>query len=229
MTKAPLWLGLGLTGGLAALAVGATAPANASGGDLAVFEITVTNLTRNQVFSPLLVATHGSGAALFQLGEPASGELALLAEEGDNAPLMGALAANEAVADVQSGAGPLAPGASETITVQAAADARLLSLAAMLVNTNDAFVALDGFRLPPTAREARTLAVAFDAGSELNSESCDYVPGPACGAAGAHDPSPAEGFVYVSNGIHGIADLVPEVYDWRNPVAEVVVRRAAPR
>jgi len=47
--------------------------------------------------------------------------------------------------------------------------------------------------------------------------------GPTNGAG--HDPTPAEGYVYVDSGIHGIGDLVPAERDWRGPVAEVVIRR----
>ena len=70
-----------------------------------------------------------------------------------------------------------------------------------------------------------TTAVAYDAGTEYNSESCMWVPGPPCGAGGMHDPTPAEGFIAVSNGVHGTADLSPMQHDWRNPVARVAIRR----
>ena len=33
------------------------------------YEITVTNLTRGQIFSPILVATHKAEVKLFELGE----------------------------------------------------------------------------------------------------------------------------------------------------------------
>jgi len=34
----------------------------------------------------------------------------------------------------------------------------------------------------------------------------------------------AEGFVHISRGISGEADLLASDYDWRNPVARVTVR-----
>lgn len=50
-------------------------------------EITVINLTRGQQFTPILVATHKRGVRLFEAGQPASPQLATLAEEGDTGPL----------------------------------------------------------------------------------------------------------------------------------------------
>ena len=51
------------------------------------FAVTVINLTRGQTFTPVLVASHREGVTLFTLGQAASPELAILAEEGDVAPL----------------------------------------------------------------------------------------------------------------------------------------------
>ena len=49
------------------------------------------------------------------------------------------------------------------------------------------------------------------------------IPGPTCGVDGGSPEG--EGFVHVSGGIHGIGDLAPAEYDWRNPVATVTVTR----
>jgi hypothetical protein len=65
---------------------------------------------------------------------------------------------------------------------------------------------------------------AYDAGTELNDELCENIPGPLCGG-GAVSAESGEGFVHIANGIHGIGDLAPELYDWRNPVAKVTIRR----
>ena len=40
-----------------------------------------------------------------------------------------------------------------------------------------------------------------------------------------HDPADPEGFVHISNGIHGIGDLAADGYDWDNPVAHVRIVR----
>jgi hypothetical protein len=68
---------------------------------------------------------------------------------------------------------------------------------------------------------------AFDAGSEGNNEDCAFVPGPACppDSGNARSTSDAEGYVHIHNGVHGIADLGPAAYDWRNPVAKITITR----
>ena len=96
----------------------------------------------------------------------------------------------------------------------------------MLVTTNDAFAALNGVRLP---RRGRTsfFSVAYDAGSEANTENCSDIPGPPCGNPGNRVEDGAEGYVSVHSGIHGIGDplqILPEERDWRNPVAWITVR-----
>ncbi|MEM7306363.1 MAG: spondin domain-containing protein [Planctomycetota bacterium] len=214
---------LAVLGSAAALAFSTYAPA-APGGGPATFEVTITNLTPGQIFSPVLLATHDSTATVFRGGETASAELALLAEEGDNSTLFAALSAASAVLDVQSGTANIAPGGSETIMIQGAPDARLLSMASMLVTTNDTFAGLDSVPLP-AGRSATLFAYGWDAGSEANSENCMYVPGPPCGSGGSHDPSPAEGFIAISNGVHGQGSLVPSEHDWRGPVARIAIRR----
>ncbi|MDX1764306.1 MAG: hypothetical protein R3231_08300, partial [bacterium] len=68
-------------------------------------------------------------------------------------------------------------------------------------------------------------AVAYDAGSEANTESCDYIPGPPCGSHVHDDANDPEGYIHVHAGIHGIGDLVEANMDWRNPVVEIKIRR----
>ena len=51
------------------------------------YEVTITNLTRAQAFTPILVASHRRGVHLFELGSEASAELSALAEGGDVGPL----------------------------------------------------------------------------------------------------------------------------------------------
>ena len=189
------------------------------------FTVTITNLTRGQVFSPPLLATHTSDASLFTPGQPASPELAALAENGDSAPLATLLDGDAAVFEVVPALDPILPGESATYRVTSAAPFRALSAAGMLISTNDAFFALDGVRLPRGSQVLDVLVPAYDAGSEANSEDCAFVPGPPCGAGAVHDPAPAEGYVYVSNGIQGIGGVPRDESDWNNPVARIVVTR----
>lgn len=200
---------------------------SAAADDPAFFEVTVTNATAAQSFTPILVATHASGSVLFRLGEPASAELAVLAEGGDTAPLAAVLAQSDQVLDVQSSSGLLAPGQSSTIRVATRGRFDHLSVAAMLIPTNDSFLALNAMQ-GPKGRDSLTVAVpAYDAGSEPNDSRCVSIPGPVCGGEGTSPHAGGEGFVHISRGIHGNGDLDLAIYDWRNPVARITVRRVA--
>ncbi|MGB5324287.1 MAG: spondin domain-containing protein [Pseudomonadales bacterium] len=199
-----------------------------------VYEVTITNITKGQTFTPQLVASHNRAISLFTLGEPASSMLETLAESGNTLPLTDTLmGACRMVTDVQTIDGLLMPGKSATIDIVAQPGTNRLSIGAMLIPTNDTFVALNSGSLP--RRGSKTFYLkAYDAGTEANDQLCINIPGPRCG--GEPDSAPQasdEGFVHVSNGFHdlGSADdggneiLSPFTYDWRNPVAKVVVRR----
>ena len=96
--------------------------------------------------------------------------------------------------------GLLGPGESVTFTIDTAEGFRRLSLAAMLIPTNDSFVALDSVRLPDN--QETFYVPAYDAGSELNDEVCANIPGPVCGGEGT-SADDGEGFVHISRGIQG--------------------------
>ena len=188
-----------------------------------VYEVTITNLTYNQVLSPPLAVSHVPSIHLFQAGEPASEGLEALAEGGDTSVLAGSLSGAGGVCEVMTADGPVPPGGSTTITIVGSGK-RVVSVAAMLVNTNDAFAALKSMPLPRAYASTTRPIPAFDAGTEINDELCANIPGPACGGIGT-DVSDGEGFVHIHRGIHGTGDLDPSEYDWRNPAAYVSVRR----
>ncbi len=197
------------------------------------YKVTITNLTPGQTFTPQLLATHSKRISLFAVGEPASAGLEVLAEAGGTDGVTTQLLSQpDQVSDVATVPGLLAPGASVSYEVSAANHHRFLSMAAMLIPTNDTFVAVDRLRLPRRGSPS-TIALAYDAGTEANDQNCLNIPGPRCGGAG-HSPGPNpgdEGLVTVSNGFHALPSasegevLGPQVYDWRNPVARIVVRR----
>ncbi|MEE9343322.1 MAG: spondin domain-containing protein [Gammaproteobacteria bacterium] len=194
-------------------------------GNQAQFKVTVTNLTQAQAFTPILVSSHRWGVHIFNLGEPASTDLAALAEGGDIAPLQSSLMNDHRVIDTNSSEGLLEPGKSVSILVKAPHKARRISLASMLIPTNDSFIALDNVAVPRGHGKRTYWVPAYDAGSETNDELCLNIPGPVCGGAGGSPESDGEGFVHISNGIHGQGDLNAGVYDWRNPAARVTIQR----
>ncbi len=198
--------------------------------DSQAFAVTVTNLTRGQQFTPILVASHRSGASLFQLGQPASEPLAILAEEGNTAPLAALLGSNARVLDVQVGGGLLNPGQSKTVTVETRGRFNRVSVAAMLIPTNDAFFAVNGMKGPEDDESLVLFSPAYDAGSEVNDERCASIPGPhftECGGpgGGAAVSGGEEGFVHIHAGMHGIGNMKASERDWRNPVARITIRR----
>jgi hypothetical protein len=193
------------------------------------YEVTITNLTYNQRFTPLLLATHRTDIHFFTLGEPALPQLVTLAEEGNVTPLRTLLEASPHVRATEAGTALLDPGKSVSFRIQGNPWRDRLSLAAMLIPTNDAFVALDAVQLPYPGWPAQTYrAVAYDAGSEVNDELCSSIPGPffaeCSGSGGGGRVGGGEGFVHVHRGMHGVGDFKSIARDWRNPVAEVRVR-----
>lgn len=182
-------------------------------------------MTRGQSFTPILVATHKAGIHLFKEGAPASPELASLAEAGDTAPLTAALGANHDVLDITTIPGLLAPGQSVTVKVRTAEGFNHVSLGSMLIPTNDGFFALNGVRGPKGKRTLSMESPAYDAGSEPNDELCAHIQGPVCGGEGGSPNAGGEGFVHIHAGIHGIGSLPASDRDWRNPVAEITIKR----
>ena len=205
---------------LAATSLGAYA-------DSKVYAVTITNITQAQIFTPIMVASHRAGARIFELGQPASPELETLAESGNPGPLSDKLAA-EAGADVAVADGALLPGHSVTLYVKADGHHKYISVASMLVPTNDGMFAINGIRGPKGRHTRNLTSPAYDAGSEDNDELCVSIPGPPflCNGEGVSSGG-GEGFVHIHPGIHGIGDLNEATYDWRNPVASVSIRRTS--
>lgn len=187
------------------------------------YELTITNLTYDQVLSPPLAVSHAPKVRLFRTGEAAGEGLEALAEGGDTSLLTTALSGADGVCDVVTADGPVPPGESATVVIHGSGK-RLVSVATMLVNTNDAFAGLSGMPMPRARVPVARAIPAFDAGTEVNDEICANILGPACGGAGT-DAGGGEGFVHIHRGVHGVGELDPAQYDWRNPVARVSVQR----
>jgi len=192
-----------------------------------VYEVTITNLTRAVIFTPIMVASHRSDMKLFALGEAAGDELEILAESGNPGPLSDKLA-NEADADVAVAEGVLPPGQSVTLYVKAGGKYKYLSVASMLVPSNDAIFAINSIRGPRGRDSLYLSSPAYDAGTEDNDELCVSIPGPPflCQGEGVSSGG-GEGYVYVHAGIRGIGDVDDDIYDWRNPVASISIRRTS--
>jgi hypothetical protein len=228
MPKCTRWIAAALM-----LALGAVPLAAQSGNATKNYQVTITNLTggivlntgapAGQVMSPPAVATHNNHLTpIFMLGHAASPQLAAVAEEGQTDGLVTLLSGDPSVMDVEVGSAPILPGASASIMVHAAGGFNRISLAGMLVTTNDGFYALNGVLLPGSG-SVTYYSPGYDAGSERDSELCEFIPGPPCGSHNVRDTSGAPGYVFIHSGIHGVGDLEPAQFDWRNPVAKITI------
>jgi hypothetical protein len=224
-----------------ALALAALGLAQAQGMSMTeTVKVTITNTTSQPVSPPLLVSHDGSYAP-FYVGEAASPELTLLAEDGAAARLAEVAGIASGVYGVVVADGGLAPGASVTLEI-AAGEGAVLTLITMLVTTNDAIVVWsayahdgmmamdamapmsDGMMAKQGVKHDGVVRV-YDAGTEANTELCAHIPGPPCGNKGARVTDGAEGFVGPHGGILGVGDLDPQMVGWLHPVLEVSVER----
>jgi hypothetical protein len=190
------------------------------------YDITVTNLTTSQPLSPIAIVLHPSGY-LWTVGGVPSVELEMMAEGGDNSGLLTLGMASA------SGAGAIGPGGNETmsVTVQDVTDAKL-TVATMLVNSNDAFSGLNAWDLSQLAvgDSWTTTAGVYDAGTEVNSEAGGTIPGPADSGEGFNAMRNDTGYVAMHPGVvtsdDGLSTSVLRVeHKFDNPAIRVVVTR----
>ncbi len=223
---------------LIALSVLATAPAMAQ--DLS---IKITNLTHGIYFTPLLVAAHDANTHLFMEGSSASSNLQAMAEGGDIAGLTADVQAVAGNTVENPAGGLLAPGAMTSFNMMTDDANDRLSLAAMLLPTNDGFVGLDSLAIPTDAGIYRYYLNAYDAGTEANNELINGVggapgvlgipadPGGNAGTAGTgvttveHNTTVHihRGSLGDSDASGGASDLNNTVHRWLNPVVELVI------
>ena len=210
---------------LAAFALGVLALAGGAFAEPSTpnIRVTVTNLSSGQILSPPVVIAHRASFQLFSSGTPASPELAALAEDADNDPLLALLDQDPRVLRTAVGSGAIPPGGSATIEIATNGAHRYFTVVGMLVTTNDAFFAVQGLEAAPGTVSSN--ALAYDAGSEANNEDCAYIPGPPCNNPFQRTQT-SEGFIHIHNGVHGIASLAANLFDWRNPVARVSIEFA---
>jgi hypothetical protein len=214
----------------------------------AKYKIEITNLTNANYFTPILTAAHKKELDMFEVGEPASDPLQAIAEGGDIGPMMSALEDGGAatfVAQTPSAAPVLAPGETAVALLNAKGQNRRLSLAAMILPTNDAFIGLDSINIRRSASRTCYL-YGYDAGTEANNELLNPGAGGAPGVLGIPgDPSGLAGIngsgvsdsdfnptVHIHRGIvgdddnlGGVSDLDRSSHRWQNPVARVTVTR----
>ncbi len=160
------------------------------------YRVTITNLTKGQTFTPMLIAAHSPSIRIFAPGTQASPQLQVLAEEGATDMLAALLRSMPAtVGEVVTGPPPLAglqtPAVTRSYDISGGGSFSHLSLVAMLIPTNDGFVGGSSIALPTAFDPVVVDLLAYDSGSEVNDERCASIPGPSfteCGGPGGGAP-----------------------------------------
>ncbi len=170
------------------------------------YRIKITNLTNAQPLSPPVAMLHDSQTSFWEIGEAASIALETLAEGGDGSALLALHDANPQYAESAA----LGPGASTEFTLEKeTATDNYLSVAGMLVNTNDAFSGIDSVQLD-TIEAGHNLVIysyVYDAGTEMNTESAGTIPGPVDGGEGFNtERDDITSVVTMHGGVVGVED-----------------------
>lgn len=195
--------------------------------------VKITNLTKGISFTPILVTAHPSSEGTFTIGSPASTNIENMAEGGDISGLAGAFSAN-VQNDNNPASGGLTAGQSTTANINNLLSTNTnLTVLAMMLPTNDGFIALNNIQIPTTNGTYTYYLNAYDSGTEANDELKASIPQPPfapindSGATGGVATS-AEGFVHIHRGTigddnttGGKSDLNPTLHRWLNPVAKV--------
>lgn len=244
---------LAVAGASAALILTLAIPAASDdGADLRTYRVTLVNLTDGQPFSPPVAATHDRSIRMFRVGRLASDELAKIAQAGNQVPMFSLFNSSDDVTDtVDVGApltpvekavdppGPMGPFVDAATFEITAEPGDRLSLATMLICTNDGFLGLDAVRLPRHGARA-FLINGYDAGRENNTQVSEHLVNP-CSALGPVPlPGDPDGELDSGPGIStvppvpihhhpniqaGVGELSVAAHGWRDPVAVVVVSR----
>lgn len=207
------------------------------------FNVRIVNLTNGIWYTPFLVAAHPAGTSLFTVGQPASASLQAMAEGGDISGLVTDLTAMGATIEENPAAGLLPPAMSANVDMNTDGTSNvMLTVVAMLLPTNDAFVSLNAIAIPTAAGTYTYDVPAFDAGTEANDElitgggapGAPGIPADPGGRAGSGGSgaaaADANGNVHIhrntlgdTNPTGGTSDLDSTVHRWLNPVARIVV------
>ena len=168
---------------LLGVAIAGLALSTATQVSAAEIQVTITNLTQGMYFTPRLLVAHTEDAAkLFEVGQPASAPLQRLAEggsigdeensDGDDNDFASFLETEEQrdLNTWEAFGGLVEPASTSSVYEFETEDFPLLSMAAMLVPTNDAFVALDSYPIPTEPGTYTVYLNAYDSGTEANDE-----------------------------------------------------------
>lgn len=207
--------------------------------------IELTNTSHGSFFTPFLVTAHDGSTHLFEVGQAASAHLQAMAEGGDISGLSSDVGGADSDTVENPAGGLLGPG--ETATVDLNTDTTgngHLSLAAMILPTNDGFVGVDALKIPTQAGTYTFMLNAYDAGTEPNNELV-AAEGGVPGTPGFPNPPPIgltdsggsnvvgddpnttvhihRGVLGDTNPSGGTSDIDSTKHRWLNPIAKLVI------
>lgn len=204
--------------------------------------ITVTNLTQGLHFTPVITAAHASDNHMFMVGSAATSELQMMAEGGDISGLVSILSNADANISENPAAGLLAPGMSTTYDLTNDSANTHLSMAAMILPSNDGFVGLDSWKIPTEVGTYTINLNAYDAGTEANNELVNGggalgvlgIPAAPGGDAGTNGTgvtdTESNTMIHIHRGTlgddaadGGKSDLNNSIHRWLNPVAKLTI------
>ncbi len=182
------------------------------------YQLTVENISNRQGFggqtmTPFALLLHNASFEFFAEAKPSSPEVWLIAEDGDTGPALSLRQRDKRVLASYRGPRIFAGKTAQfSFDIDSRAQNLQFSLVSMLSRTNDGFTGLSNVNLPTSLNEKRQYqALAWDSGSEQNTESCEHVP---CVNHRIRKTLGSEGRVIRHNGIQGIADLSPVKDAW---------------
>lgn len=196
--------------------------------------VSLTNLTQGIYFTPVIAAAHDSSVSIFHATETASAELESLAEGGDISGVSSLLASYDADIVENPAGGLLAAAGSTNFDLSSSDGNDYLSIAAMMLPTNDAFIGLDSWKIPTEAGTYTVYLNAYDAGTEANDELITSIPAAPGGDAGTGGTGVVDVVsnetVHIHPGVLGDSDLTGGISDldsskhrWLNPVAKLTI------
>ncbi len=136
------------------------------------FQVTFYNVSEAQLMTPPVVAIHDPAVHLFQVGEVASDAIQVIAEMGNNAPLVDFAVANPEVVSAAGVAGDAPFGAGESVTLNLTTDAegQVFSAVNMIICSNDGISGVDSVALPHGNEPVVIMARPYDAGTRVNQD-----------------------------------------------------------
>ncbi|WP_062260114.1 spondin domain-containing protein [Endozoicomonas arenosclerae] len=215
---------------------GSGGSSNRNNTQTAEYQVRLINLTAGQPLSPPVVFIHTSSLRTFTIGEAATVGLEQLAEGGETQQLVTEALFSQAVLAHTAATAAVPPGGSQTYNLTISENSRSsaeLSLLTMLVNTNDAFAGVSATSISSLAVNGSVTinGIAYDSGTEANTESAGTMPGPADSGEGfnsARDDIADEvrmhsGVVTSDDGLS--TSVLTQAHRWDNPTVRIVITR----